>query len=134
MTQWKLYLQANYKVIEDTHSSIYIRYQFLIYFIKKSNSKEDTKKPTMSSPTFYSIFTVLIFLLLNPSHAKLTSTFYSKTCPNVSSIVRNVVQQALQNDPRITASLTRLLFHDCFVNVISNTFFINEQEFILINN
>lgn len=70
----------------------------------------------MFSPTFYSIFTVLIILLLNPSHAQLTSTFYSKTCPNVSSIVRNVVQQALQNDPRITASLTRLQFHDCFVN------------------
>ncbi|KAF7818943.1 peroxidase A2-like [Senna tora] len=50
------------------------------------------------------------------AQAQLNSTFYSKTCPNVSSIVRSVVQQALQSDPRIGASLIRLHFHDCFVN------------------
>ncbi|XP_058740441.1 peroxidase A2-like [Vicia villosa] len=65
--------------------------------------------------TLYSIFAVLL-ILLNPSNAQLVSTFYSNTCPNVSSIVRNVVQQALQNDSRIGASLIRLHFHDCFVN------------------
>ncbi|TKY62528.1 Peroxidase 53 [Spatholobus suberectus] len=61
------------------------------------------------------IFLVLI-VLLHPSNAQLSSTFYSSTCPNVSSIVRSVIQQALQSDSRIVASLTRLHFHDCFVN------------------
>lgn len=63
------------------------------------------------------IFTTLLIILLNPSNAQLSSTFYSSTCPSVSSIVRSVVQQALQSDSRIGASLTRLHFHDCFVNV-----------------
>lgn len=57
-----------------------------------------------------------LFLLLHPLNAQLSSTFYSNTCPNVSSIVRSVIQQALQSDSRIGASLTRLHFHDCFVN------------------
>ncbi|KAK2363517.1 Peroxidase 53 [Trifolium repens] len=70
----------------------------------------------MFCSTLYSIFTVIILILLNPSNAQLNSTFYTNTCPNVSSIVRNVIQQALQNDSRIAASLIRLHFHDCFVN------------------
>ncbi|KAK7336655.1 hypothetical protein VNO77_17201 [Canavalia gladiata] len=61
------------------------------------------------------IFLVLI-TFLHTSNAQLSSTFYSNTCPNVSSIVRSVIQQALQSDSRIGASLTRLHFHDCFVN------------------
>ncbi|RDY06015.1 Peroxidase 53 [Mucuna pruriens] len=72
----------------------------------------------MLSTTTYSllatIFLVLTFLL--PSECQLSATFYSTTCPNVSSIVSNAVQQALQSDSRIGASLTRLHFHDCFVN------------------
>ncbi|XP_027365994.1 peroxidase A2-like [Abrus precatorius] len=72
----------------------------------------------MLSTTNYSllatIFLVLTFLL--PSNGQLNATFYSSTCPNVSSIVRNAVQQALQSDSRIAASLTRLHFHDCFVD------------------
>nr|GLL36533.1 Peroxidase 15 [Ipomoea trifida] len=57
-----------------------------------------------------------IFLLFSHSNAQLSSTFYSTTCPNVSSIVRTVIQQALQNDARIGGSLIRLHFHDCFVD------------------
>lgn len=92
------------------------------------------KKPKMSSFT-YSLFTTIFLVLtifLHPSNAQLSSTFYSSTCPNVSSIVRSVVQQALQSDPRIAASLTRLHFHDCFVNVMytinSNLQITNFQE------
>ncbi|KAL0346298.1 UNVERIFIED_CONTAM: Peroxidase 15 [Sesamum radiatum] len=62
------------------------------------------------------MFTITSFLLLPPSHeAHLSRTFYSWTCPNVASIVTTVIQQALQSDPRIGASLIRLHFHDCFV-------------------
>ncbi|XP_014495149.1 peroxidase A2 [Vigna radiata var. radiata] len=73
----------------------------------------------MSSLT-HSLLTTTIFsvltIFLHPSNAQLSSTFYSTTCPNVSSIVSSVIQQALQSDTRIAASLTRLHFHDCFVN------------------
>ncbi|KAK7259557.1 hypothetical protein RIF29_25166 [Crotalaria pallida] len=69
---------------------------------------------TTGSLLLAAIFSALT--LLYPSNAQLSSTFYSSTCPNVSSIVSSVIQQALQSDSRITASLTRLHFHDCFVN------------------
>nr|GME15126.1 peroxidase A2-like [Ipomoea batatas] len=59
---------------------------------------------------------IAIFIFSSHSNAQLSSTFYSTTCPNVSSIVRTVIQQALQNDARIGGSLIRLHFHDCFVN------------------
>lgn len=89
-----------------------------------SEKKEEINYSKMAS--FYchhnKLLVVTILLLANliyPSNAQLTSTFYSNTCPNVSSIVLSVIQQALQSDPRIGASLTRLHFHDCFVNVRS---------------
>ncbi|TYJ18657.1 hypothetical protein E1A91_A09G138300v1 [Gossypium mustelinum] len=58
---------------------------------------------------------ISIILLIVGSKAQLNSTFYDNTCPNASSFVRGVIQQALQSDVRIGASLIRLHFHDCFV-------------------
>ncbi|KAJ4724110.1 Peroxidase [Melia azedarach] len=49
------------------------------------------------------------------SQAQLTPNFYNSTCPNASNIILGVLQQALQSDVRIGASLIRLHFHDCFV-------------------
>ncbi|XP_068342446.1 peroxidase A2-like [Pyrus communis] len=75
-----------------------------------------------SSSTTHSLalattYVVVLLLLHVPNYnAQLNSTFYSTTCPNVTSIVRSAVQQALQSDSRIGASLIRLHFHDCFVN------------------
>jgi peroxidase len=53
------------------------------------------------------------------AYGQLTPTFYDQTCPNVSSIIRNVITETLVSDPRIGGSLIRLHFHDCFVNVIA---------------
>ncbi|KAG5517658.1 hypothetical protein RHGRI_038149 [Rhododendron griersonianum] len=50
------------------------------------------------------------------SNAQLCATFYTTTCPNVSSVARSILEQAQQNDVRIGAKLIRLQFHDCFVN------------------
>ncbi|GLU19468.1 hypothetical protein SLE2022_357180 [Rubroshorea leprosula] len=50
------------------------------------------------------------------SYRQLSPTLYDETCPNVSSIVRRVLANALLSDPRIGASLIRLHFHDCFVS------------------
>lgn len=57
-------------------------------------------------------------LMVGCATAQLSSTFYDSTCPNVSSIVHGVVQQALRGDDRAGAKLIRLHFHDCFVDVI----------------
>ncbi|CAI9761353.1 unnamed protein product [Fraxinus pennsylvanica] len=40
----------------------------------------------------------------------------STSCPNVSIVVRKILEQAQQNDVRIGAKLVRLHFHDCFVD------------------
>ncbi|XVF47534.1 hypothetical protein PTKIN_Ptkin03bG0116500 [Pterospermum kingtungense] len=55
-------------------------------------------------------------MMLGRSNAQLSATFYAKTCPNVSSIVRSVLLNAQQNDIRIFPKLVRLHFHDCFVH------------------
>ncbi|KAJ6713435.1 PEROXIDASE 72-RELATED [Salix purpurea] len=56
----------------------------------------------------------VVMLFWGNSDAQLSPTFYASTCPNVSRIVRGVVEQAARNDVRIGAKLIRMHFHDCF--------------------
>lgn len=70
------------------------------------------------------MITVALFIVLfcfhdqlGYSEAQLQFGFYSETCPPAESIVRDVVQQAVTNDPGKAAVLLRLQFHDCFVEV-----------------
>ncbi|KAA8524952.1 hypothetical protein F0562_011410 [Nyssa sinensis] len=58
----------------------------------------------------------IISLLALPSNAQLSATFYANTCPNLQTIVRNAMSQAVNGESRIGASILRLFFHDCFVN------------------
>ncbi|KAK6776002.1 hypothetical protein RDI58_027003 [Solanum bulbocastanum] len=48
------------------------------------------------------------------SNAQLSSTFYSRTCPNALNTIRTSVRQAVSRERRMAASLIRLHFHDCF--------------------
>ncbi|KAK6937050.1 hem peroxidase [Dillenia turbinata] len=48
--------------------------------------------------------------------SQLTTNFYSSTCPNLLTIVRKQVQNAIKTETRMAASLLRLHFHDCFVD------------------
>ncbi|KAK1315911.1 Peroxidase 5 [Acorus calamus] len=41
--------------------------------------------------------------------------FYNKTCPNVESLVQQVVAKAFANDSSVAPGLIRMHFHDCFV-------------------
>ena len=66
------------------------------------------------------ILATFFAVVLVGGYAQLNSTFYDQTCPNISSIVGGVIQQALLTDVRIAASLIRLHFHDCFVQVRSS--------------
>ena len=54
----------------------------------------------------------------------LSPRFYERSCPSVFRIVRDGVRSAVKSDARMAASLLRLHFHDCFINVLSlsNTF------------
>ncbi|KAJ1259485.1 hypothetical protein BS78_10G159300 [Paspalum vaginatum] len=68
----------------------------------------------MASPTLMQCF-VAISLLSCAVHAQLSPTFYASSCPNLQSIVRSAMTQAVRNERRMGASLLRLFFHDCFV-------------------
>jgi len=51
------------------------------------------------------------------SDNSLSPDFYDFSCPQANGIVRSVLVEAIAKDPRMAASLLRLHFHDCFVQV-----------------
>ncbi|GMI90012.1 peroxidase 52 [Hibiscus trionum] len=61
---------------------------------------------------------ILLILLLSTcaANAQLSANFYANSCPNLQTIVRNAMTQAVNRETRIGASILRLFFHDCFVN------------------
>jgi hypothetical protein len=61
---------------------------------------------------------ILVMLSMGSSNAQLSIDFYSKSCPHLLSTVKPVVQSAINKEARMGASILRLFFHDCFVNVI----------------
>lgn len=72
-----------------------------------------------------------VCLMVGSVSAQLSSTFYDTTCPNVSSVVHGVVEQALQNDDRAGAKLIRLHFHDCFVDGCDGSVLLEDQDGIV---
>ncbi|GMI94167.1 peroxidase 53, peroxidase 2 [Hibiscus trionum] len=79
----------------------------------------------------FQIITALFLVaatMLGGSNAQLSATFYAKTCPNVSTIVRTVLQQAQGNDIWIFPKIVRLHFHDCFVNGCDASLLLNGTD------
>ncbi|XP_027063444.1 peroxidase RIP1-like [Coffea arabica] len=60
--------------------------------------------------------TVAAIIAFTHTCAQLTPDFYEHVCPDALPTIRGVVEQAIQQEPRMGASLLRLHFHDCFVN------------------
>lgn len=126
-------------------------YILIIYYIKQTIPRGPTiLKFKTSSSTLYSLFTmmpfikvsliVIAFLSVTLSQAHpgfhfgwsghggtrdisfgLSPQFYQFSCPQANDIVMSVLEKAIAKDMRIAASLLRLHFHDCFVQV--NFFF-----------
>ncbi|KAL5698818.1 Peroxidase 52 [Ranunculus cassubicifolius] len=71
-----------------------------------------------SSSNFLVVFSMffLLFVSFTSTHAQLSTNFYGARCPNLQTIVRTAMRQAVASQPRIGASILRLFFHDCFVN------------------
>jgi peroxidase len=61
---------------------------------------------------------LLALLLLAPAaQGQLSPSFYARSCPTLGLIVRATTIRALLAERRMGASLIRLFFHDCFVQV-----------------
>ncbi|XP_027340312.1 peroxidase P7-like [Abrus precatorius] len=66
--------------------------------------------------THFFVALSILSLLTCSNNAQLSTNFYDKTCPDLQTIVRNAMTQAINGEVRLGASLLRLFFHDCFVN------------------
>lgn len=73
----------------------------------------------------------LIGLMSGACTAQLSPTFYATSCPNVSSIVRDVAEQARRSDARLGAKIIRLHFHDCFVNGCDGSVLLEDADGIV---
>jgi peroxidase len=60
---------------------------------------------------------LLVFCFIGTISAQLSLNFYVKTCPLVLPTIKNEIVAAVANEARMGASLLRLHFHDCFVQV-----------------
>lgn len=54
--------------------------------------------------------------------------FYQYSCPQADDIVMSVLRKAIARDSRIPASLLRLHFHDCFVQVLHLVLYLSSSS------
>jgi peroxidase len=73
--------------------------------------------PVASAAAGVLVAMVLAAVCLHGAAAQLCEDYYDDTCPNAYDIVKKVLVDAHRSDVRIFASLIRLHFHDCFVQV-----------------
>ena len=64
---------------------------------------------------------LLALMAAGTSWAQLSTSFYSSSCPGVYDAVKSVMKSAIATEQRMGASTVRLFFHDCFVQVLTNT-------------
>jgi peroxidase len=86
-----------------------------------------------SSPSATAAAVVLAVALMTTTcfhgaTAQLCEDYYDSTCPDAYDIVKQVLVDAVQSDTRIFASLIRLHFHDCFVQVCVCMFSITQID------
>lgn len=71
---------------------------------------------------------ITISMLCLLANSQLTTNFYSKSCPNLLTVVRKQVMNAIKTETRMAGSLLRLHFHDCFVNGCDASLLLDESE------
>jgi peroxidase len=69
----------------------------------------------MASASFLSL--LVLVAMASAASAQLSPTFYDTSCPDALFTISSVVTAAVRSEPRMGASLVRLHFHDCFVDV-----------------
>ena len=72
-----------------------------------------------SSASGVALLLLLVLMAAGTSSAQLSTSFYSSSCPGVYDAVKSAIQSAITTEQRMGASIVRLFFHDCFVQVIT---------------
>ncbi|KAA8517680.1 hypothetical protein F0562_015154 [Nyssa sinensis] len=71
----------------------------------------------MALRSFFYLHILFIFALSTSAFSStLNAYYYDKVCPKALPTIKRVIQDAVQKERRMGASLLRLHFHDCFVN------------------
>lgn len=92
--------------------AIHFAYKYLVIWVYQCTNCELQALMAASSPRI-----VAFFFLVSIGSAQLSSTFYDTSCPAALPTIRSAVMAAVVKERRVGASLLRLHFHDCFVNV-----------------
>lgn len=71
----------------------------------------------------------LLFLSIPFSESKLSVDYYTKTCPDFNSIMRETVTTKQINSPTTAAGTLRLFFHDCMVDGCDASVLISTNSF-----
>jgi Peroxidase len=83
---------------------------------------------------FLSLLTTYLFLLAASfgmlAKGQLDPHFYDKVCPKALPTIKSIIEDAIKQEARMGASLVRMHFHDCFVNVHKNTYLIHSNYFV----
>ncbi|XP_041996696.1 peroxidase 4-like isoform X2 [Salvia splendens] len=76
-----------------------------------------SSSPISSTIMIKCLLVILFTMLMGSCEAQLSTDFYKKACPKVFAAVKSVVAAAVAEEKRMGASLLRLHFHDCFVQL-----------------
>lgn len=76
--------------------------------------------------------TVLLIVGVPSTNGQLSTEYYSKSCPKVFETVKSTVHSAIAKETRMGASLLRLFFHDCFVNVSKSSRSLLANMFVIL--
>jgi len=70
-----------------------------------------------SRSTAFLALAIVLAVLGCAAAQQLSPNFYNNTCPQLSAIVRSGMAAAVGKEKRMGASILRMFFHDCFVNL-----------------
>ncbi|KAK9185198.1 hypothetical protein WN943_025553 [Citrus x changshan-huyou] len=73
---------------------------------------------------------MLLLIISTQSEAQLSPTFYDATCPSALNTIRTGIRNAVSRERRMSASLIRLHFHDCFVQGCDASILLDDSSFI----
>lgn len=86
-----------------------------------------TSSDMLLGTLYFAFISAIILPAALHVQGQLTPNFYDEVCPQALPTIQVIVETAVTFQPRIGASLVRLHFHDCFVNVRQQAEYLNSR-------